>query len=482
MEKFSSATDFQLKRFVIYKAESKDYKAKDGLDIKRLVESFNYVESIVNPFLLASATIVDSSGLIGSMPIKGGERVVIQVLTNIGNTPVEYDMIVWKVSNRYAQQKKQVYSLGLISPEALQNEIIRVNEVMEGNPEAIIEKVVKDKKYIGSEKNFLSEPSLFETKLIPTKTRPFDLAAQLAVKSVSPKAKFESTSSSDGDTTAQAITGSGGFLFWETLRGYNFFAVDSLCADSKSSLKSDRLVTKAWGEKKNEEYTERLGNIGDGADDRFTIKKSVFESEVDMLASLRLGKYSSLIAFFNHSTGQYEEYVYKIRDSYENMAHLGGQDSISLIPIQGVELSDYPSRMMSIYLDHETWSNDWEPASPEGKDGSDKPTKFADWQKYYMAQSIARYKLLANQKLSIVIPGNAQICAGDRINVRLVSKLPDELAKDEPWDTESSGQYLIQEVSQSYEAMTGANGVFLTTLRLMRDSYGQKDKVSKHNQ
>ena len=109
-------------------------------------------------------------------------------------------------------------------------------------------------------------------------------------------------------------------------------------------------------------------------------------------------------------------------------------------------------------------------------------TKFADWQKYYMAQSIARYKLLTNQKCTIVIPGNAQICAGDRITVRLVSKLPDQDAKDEPWDRESSGQYLIQEVTHAYDAMTGTNGVFLTTLRLMRDSYGQKDKVSKHNQ
>ena len=99
-----------------------------------------------------------------------------------------------------------------------------------------------------------------------------------------------------------------------------------------------------------------------------------------------------------------------------------------------------------------------------------------------MAQSIARYKLLSNQKCSIVIPGNAQICAGDKITVRLVSKLPDEEAKDEPWDLESSGQYLIQEVTHTYDTTTGSNGVFLTTLRLMRDSYGQKDKVSKHNQ
>ena len=474
---FSSPTDFVLRRFDIFRPGS-----EKPFPIRDLIVDFEYAESITNPFLIASATVVDSAGLIGSLPIKGGERVSIEVMTNISDKPFIYNLVVWKVANRFAQQKKQTYSIGLISPEALENEITKVNVPMEGNPEAIIKKIIKDKEYIGSEKDFKSEPSLFETKLIPTKQRPFDLAAQLAAKSVSPKAKFESTNSESTSTTAQEIRGSGGFLFWETYRGYNFFAVDSLCADEKSPLKSDRLETQAWGEGEGKEYTERLGDMGDGADERFTIKKAVFQSEVDMLASLRMGKYSSLIVFFNHSTGQYEEYVYKVKDSYENMAHLGGQESLSLIPVNQVELSDYPSKIMSIYLDHETWSNDWEPASPEAKDGSDKPTKFADWQKYYMAQSIARYKLLANQKCSIVIPGNAQICAGDKINVRLVNKLPDEEAKDNPWDPESSGQYLIQEVTHTYDATVGSNGYFQTTLRLMRDSYGQKDQVSKHNQ
>ena len=477
MENFSSPTDFRLKSFRIFKSGT-----NTNIEIKKLVANFEYVESILSPFIVAGATIVDSAGLIGSLPIKGGERVIIDVDTSISDVAIRYDMVIWKVSDRFAQQNKQVYKIGLISPEALQNEITRVNVVMEGNPEGIVKKVIKQPEYIGSQKEFFSEPSLFENKIIPNNKRPFDLITQLAVKSISPKAKFETNNTSNKNKSEQQIKGSGGFFFWETRRGYNFFAVDSLCANEKSPLKSDRLKTVAWGSAPDEAYTERLGNIGDGADERFTIKKSIFDSEVDTLASLRVGKYSSLIVFFNHSTGQYEEYVYKVKDSYDNMAHLGGQESLSLIPVQNVELSDYPSRIMSVYLDHESWSNELEPASPEPKDKSKKPTKFADWQKYYMAQSISRYRLLTNQKLSVVIPGNAEICAGDRINVRLVSKLPTEEGKDEPFDLESSGQYLIQEVTHAFDPLSGSNGVFYTTLRLMRDSYGQKDKVSRHNQ
>ena len=163
------------------------------------------------------------------------------------------------------------------------------------------------------------------------------------------------------------------------------------------------------------------------------------------------------------------------------MAHLGGQESISLIPAKNVDLSDYPTRIMSIFLDHETWYNETEPASPDPKDGSTSPTKFADWQKFYAAQSLARYELLKNQVCTVVIPGNPEICAGDKIDIRLINKLPGSLAKDDPYDPESSGVYLIGEVTHTYDTTVGTNGRFTTTLRLLRDSYGLKDRPSNHD-
>ena len=70
---------------------------------------------------------------------------------------------------------------------------------------------------------------------------------------------------------------------------------------------------------------------------------------------------------------------------------------------------------MSVLVDHESWYNLPGPASPEDRDGSTDPTEFADWQKHYVSQALTRYKLLKNQSGTIVIPGNSNICAGDRI-------------------------------------------------------------------
>ena len=473
MMEFSSSTDFSLESFVITP------HVGEKVEVKKLIAAFNYSESITSPFLTATAQIVDSVGLINTLPIKGGEMVQVKVLTTISEEPFVYNMKIWQVGNRFAEQKKQVYTLGLISAEAITNETAKVTVGTTGNPYSIIGNCVKTD--LKSTKDVFGENSLFEVKMTPGLKRPFDLFTSLSVKSVSPQATFQSSGSGNTNETTEEVKGSGGFFFWETYRGYNFYAVDSLLADEKSKLKSPRLKTQSWGSAPDQPYTERLGNIGDGGDDRFTIKRSVFGSEINLMEALRKGKLSSRVAFFNHSTGKYSEYVYKLRKSYDNMSHLGGQAILSKIPLEGdKDLADYPSRTLSVLLDHETWYNEPGIANPEDEK-AENPTSYADRQKYYSVQAIARYQLLQNQRCTIVIPGNALMCAGDRINIRLVTKLPDELAKDEPWDLESSGEYLIGEVTHAYDPTMGNNGQFLTTLRLMRDSYGMKDKASAHS-
>ena len=470
MSKFQSNTDFRLKSVRIF-PQGKD----KPIEIKQLVAAVNYVEDITSPFISATMEVVDSGGLLQGMPIQGGEKVLIQVDTSIRDEAFEYSFVIWKIGNRYARQKQQAYTVGLISEEALVNEGIRVLTRQEGNPEQIVEKLVQ--KSLNSSKTFFSEPSKFQVKFLPNRRRPFDIISSLAIKAVSTKGTYQSTNNSNtsNDESIEEIRGSSGFFFWESRRGYNFFSVDALCDEKGGTFAAPKLEAESWGP-----YVEKVGNQDDGADDRFTIYESIFDSEIDLMTSLRKGKYASKVVFFNHSTGQYEEYNYKIKSSYDNMAHLGGQESVSLIPVNQTELSDQHSRVMSIMLDLETWYNDPNIASIETKDGANKPTEFADWQKFYAAQSLARYQLLKNQQCSIVIPGNAEICAGDKIDVRLVNKLPDKEAKKQPFDKESSGLYLIQEATHTYDRTIGTNGRFLTTLRLMRDSYGMKDLDSGH--
>ena len=481
MSQFQSTTDFELKSVKLYPANG-----DKPLEIKQLVQNIEYVEAVALPYVSATIVIVDSAGLISSLPIMGSEKVIINVKTNARDEVTEYIMRIWKVGNRYTQQNKQAYTLGLVSEEVINNETVRMSAPLVGNPESIAIKLVNE---LGSTKTIFSESSLFEVKYLPNRERPFDIIAKLAGKAVSPQAKYttETDSKNKNDkrgtafnkdnkkTSGKRLKGSGGFFFWETNRGYNFFAVDSLCADKDSPLKSKKLETTAWGP-----YVEKVANQSDGADDRYTILTSQFSSDVDLMTGLRSGRYGTKVVMFNVSTGQYSEYDYLMSEAWENMAHLGGQDGLSSIPLSQRNLEGFPSRVMSMVIDHETWYNEPGPASPEPEDGSKKPSSYADRQKYYAAQATARFKMLTNQQAVIVIPGNAEICAGDKIDIRLVSKVPSSEQKTEPVDTESSGEYLIGEVSHSYDKQAGANGKFTTTLRLMRDSFGMKGKQSAH--
>ena len=463
MEQFQNVTDFSLKSVLIAPLGE-----TDGYEIKQMVNTFSYVESITSPFIAATMTVADSAGLLQDLPIQGGETVKVTVQTSSREEPEEYVLQVWKVGNRYAKNNTQAFTIGLISVEGLNNECVRLMKKLEGHPEEIIAKILtedlKTTKSFVTTLNGMSSPTQFSVKMLPTNRRPFDIISSLSVKSVSKDTNGSAGSSSNSQSNRGKIGGSAGYFFWENKRGFNFFAVDSLLEKNDDNT---------WGP-----YIEKPANQSDGSDDRITISQATFTSEVDIMSAMRKGKYSSLIVFFNHSTGQYEEYDYSLQDAYKDMKHLGAQNTPSLIKFSDKSISDYPTRIVSKILDHESWYNDPEIASYDEQDGSESPSEFCDFHKHFSAQSMMRYELLKHQVATIVIPGNSEICAGDKINIKLVNKTPGARVQDEPYDPESSGIYLIQEVTHTYNSTQSTNGRFVTTLRLMRDSYG--DIESNH--
>ena len=446
-------------------------------------------ESIEQPLMCGTITISDSKNFINEYPIQGGETIEMEFKTTFGDIPIEYSFVVSKITNRYVKNKRQLYTLILVSPEFLINESIRVQDPLEGNPETIVEKML-GKEYLNSSKEFFSEPSRFEVKLNPAKTRPFDIISSLIKRSVSSKTTYtgkkyktyEENRQNNTNSKSKPIKGSAGFLFWETRRGYNCFSVDSLCDISeKQEFAAPRLQSKAWGP-----YIETIANTDTTADARFNIIAFNFTSEVDVMSSLRLGKYSTKLILFNHSTGAYNEYVYKIKDSYNDMAHVGGQSSVSAVPgaprfPEGrKELSESPSRIMSGILDPETWYDDPDVGDPDDPK-VENPTEYADWVKYFAVQSVARMDLLKNSESVLKIPPNPQICAGDKIALLLRSKLSDAFQTQKPYDTESSGIYLVKEVTHTFNFVNGGtSGKGFSTLRLFRDSYGTEVEPSKH--
>ena len=461
-----------------------------------MILGFIHRESLLSPFMSGILAISDSADFLNGLdmdgnqsPIEGGEIVKITVKTPVSQSEEgeTYEYKIWKIGNRISINKKQAYALALVSEEALLNETTRVlgripsggqnaEEIPEKSISDIVYDLVKTKIGLESSKPLFREPTKFKQVIIGARRRPFDIISSLSDKAVSTKGKTGNTtnSSSDASETKETIKGTAGFFFWETKRGYNFFSVDALCDEPDGIFAAPDLKSEI-----HTGYQEKIANA-EGVDTRSVISKITFTSEIDTMSALRKGKYSSTMIFFNISTGQYEEYQYKITDSYDNMAHLGNQTKVSELKVGEQQLVETPSRLMTMVLDHETWFNEPGVASPY--ENASNPSVFADWHKHFAAQSVARKELLNNQQCTVEIPGNNEICAGDKVEIRVQRKAPDKVKEEEPWDLESSGVYLVKDVEHRFNFADGTSGKVITTLQLFRDSYGVKDTDTKRGE
>jgi hypothetical protein len=414
--------------------------------------------------------MVDSgANLISSLPIQGTERIQISLI-GPDNQQYDYDMRVYKIGSRFGAERFQTYTLGLISSEGLLNEGIRVTKTLKGRPNTIVKTLLKD--YLKTDKKLEEETTKFNIIFNPGKKSPFSIINSIQSKSVANTSTTKVTESKESKSTTSSnksvsslnpvnssdygsVDGSAGYFFFENKDGYVFKSIDTLCAGVNS------VGT----------YFQEPIDVNSPPDKK--ILSIDFMNEIDVLSKLRTGAFSSVICYYNYSTGAYEEYVYSLDKSYQSMKHLGSQKGL---PYGQKELSKYPTRVMSMILDHETWYNGEEIASPEEKDGGNGATQFPDYQKFYMAQSISRLNSLTNQKVKIKLNGAPTIKVGDVINIMIPNQVTQQQKIVEKYDPEHSGTYLISEVNHVFNPKQRRCYTFLT---LIRDSYGMKDYPSK---
>ena len=464
---FANSVDIKYCYIQGNKKGSKPFDATQG------VVRFDYFEDIEMPTTFASLIIGEESmnNMISDIPLQGGEAVEIRFKTAVDDKEHTYRFTIYKIYARYVTDRFQTYTLGLVSTEALANEMVRMGTVLQGLPNDIVVKMLKEN--LGTEKDVIVDKALNKMKFQPGKKTPFSIIETLKMKSICEEgndtvtvkgtSKLNNNSTSGSSDTKEVQTGgissikehelkakgSAGYLFWENKSGYNFRSMDKL-----------------YDKKKNKPvavYKQQNTQVSN--DPRFVISNVEFEKEIDLLDKLRHGAYSSVICYYNYSTGSYEEYAYSLDEQFKDMSHLGPQQGVSS---SQAAFSSYPTRIMSVILDHEVWYNAEEPASPEKKDGGKKDTaEFPDWQKWFTAQSIARYNTFNNQQLEIKIPGNPSLMVGDTIDVKIMSQSSDK--NTHPWDAEHSGTYLISKLNHAFVPKKPITETFLT---LIRDVYG----------
>ena len=436
--------------------------------ITKAVTGFFYYESIFKPFVSGVINVADSgSNLIGTLPIQGGERVLIRLI-DVEENEYTYELYVWKVYNRQFSKNLQTYNLALISREALFNEGVRLTELLKGTPDTITKKILTE--YLKTEKEINVEPCKFQVTFFPNGKKAHSIIQTIAQKSVpatssapkgnADKTTKEATTGLSGDT--KKASGTAGYLFFENRDGFNFKSIDHYYSTGDDKFKGESEVATYYATPNQETPS------------RYVIENYGFTNEIDILDQMRNGTYASHLVAYDYSTGFYEEYRYNLQENFDSMSHLGSQSHLGSMQ---KELAINPSRVMTVLIDHETWHDDTTPGSIEQRDNPDgSGSKYPDYQKHWLAHSIARRYFMENQKVEIEIRCSMEWSVGDKIKVMLANMAAETVREDERYDLENSGTYLISTISHNNVFLN--NNTCTTKIELIRDIYGMKDYSS----
>ena len=416
----------------------------NSVDIRLGTVAIDYYEDIFSPTITTKITVVNTGDAVISakdgklksiyngLPLRGGERVSIKIAgnsdTNLGldfaTNPKDY-LYVSSITNVISEPQRELFTLHLVSREAITNETTRVSKKYPTSSPISVsaEKIITE--YLKPDKDSEIDTTTNDYGFIGNLRKPFTVLTWLASKAV-----------------PDITDGTAGFLFYQTQDGFKFKSIDKLIstkpifeyvytgANKNSAIENNDLKILSYTTNKNQNLLEKL----------------------------RLGAYSSYRVGFNPLTGSFSEGANQNQASfgvnqYKDKTKNLGQE-VKLPPISNdanVGLGDIPTRIISQLFDVGTVD----------KGVSLKPN--ADPFKY-QSQSIMRYNLLFTQQLSMIIPLNTNLKAGDIISCKFPENSRD---KEKTYDDEQSGLYMIKELCHHFDLDQS-----LTSMKLVRDTFG----------
>ena len=413
------------------------------VELSEGVISFNYNEDVYSPMITAMIVVANTGNTIegddgklqsvyNGLPLRGGEKMEIKIAGNsVDNNGLEFnDLYVGSITNVLVDSQRESFTLNLISREAITNETVRVGKRFPSSQK--ISDSVEDicKNYLSSDKLYDVDETQNPYGFIGNMRKPFTILTMLASKSV------------PGTVSGKDATA--GYFFFETCKGYCFKSIDSLIRNKPFS----------------EKYVYSPGIIDtDDTTKDFKILEFTTSRNQNLLENLERGAYCSHRQYMNPLTFEYTpstQTIFKTEDYTGKIENLGADPDIILPQLSTNDnrtLSSVPSRYVTGILDIGTTD------SSVSIEGNADPAKIH-------SQSMMRYNTLFTQVLTMTIPLNTNLKAGDIINCDFPRidvekrKEPDEI---------QSGLYMIKKLTHFFNS----KGSY-SKLQLVRDTNGRR--------
>ena len=375
----------------------------------------SYYESIKSPAISLTLTFLDVDQLVSREGITGGEYLSLKVKKE-GHDDFEikadkHFLMLNSVKDVSTSSSKQVATLEFVSVEAIINETARVNKKYTGNVTQTVKELLKGRRGIETKKNLDSDRASNSYSFVGNLKRPFDTIQWLCSKTQSSKDGY-------------------GFLFFETADGYVFKSIEKLLKQKPIEYKKSELPDQ------NSEPND------------FRIIENNLDQTNDIGINCRMGMYANKTIYINVDNATYKTVDFRIEDL-----------KLKKSPKLPNKLERVPTRLMLRVLD---------------KGALQKGSKRKEIQKenelaIYQSKSYARANLIFSQSMSIVIPFNPDLRAGQMLDLKFpLRKGSDQetttYGKDS--DDDVSGKYLISELKH-----TLGNNEGTTQLKLIRDVF-----------
>lgn len=422
----------------------------DSVSLTGSTFSIDYFEDILEPAVTMQITLNGSYNLVSELPIRGGEKVNIELELASGTFMKE--MYVVKASSGDFQRQTGAVILHLTSKYSLLNE---GNRCMKRYSDTVtIDAHVKDilKNKLGVPDAMMRvEQSSNAYGFIGNMRKPLQVCQWLCPKGISSWG-VSGTSGNVGTKRGQA-KGTAGFFFYENADGFHFRSIDSLVSDSRiqdDSADAEDVIT----------YSSKgFGGIDANLlENNFQIINHFMDRNIDVKRAFAIGLYKNVSYIYDTLNHQVSYYGYNFKDELGD-SHLG-QDDIHDPSSMFTEIANRPTRIISRTTDHGVLDKD---GLHQGKKESGRDT--AD-----MSKSFSRYNLLFTQALNILVPCNLDLKVGNVIKCEL-PRIQEGQSRE--IDLQLSGYYIIKEVRHHIEV-----GEITTSLKLIRDSYGFKIPTS----
>lgn len=393
-----------------------------SLYIQDYMIELNLFEDIFSNFVTGNLAMSDSRNLIGELPIKGVEKLTIDIYTPTLGKSIKRTFQVYSVTNRtFARdQNTQVYTINFCSLEGYLNGAKNLYKMYEGTPTEIITKIYNEELKVSTELKAFDNAKN-KVKFVANGKNPYTLINWLANKAE--------------PTVGEACS----FLFFETMHNAYLTTAETLIRN-KTELMRQKFVYAPAGTKQVEDTDTKM----------FRIESLDIVRETDHIASQLTGHLNSRFISIDPVKKQYEVKDYDHVDVWYNYTHLD---------VDPLHYSGLPRNFDSarkVYPKH--------PGLFKGAEDN-----INEKLKDIFGNRVSNLAELDTFKMNIVIPGRTNIEAGHAIELVFPASGPTD-EKDKSGSRKDgllSGYYLVTAVRHKFNPLNHA-----CVLEIMRDSVG----------